>query len=242
MLFTVDFVQLLVGRTCQLLMCVKSYNAVKNTKLKLLSWQFFPLSDTKCKYKKMYTKISGTNNFLLIIFYWILIFRPEHKIIGYVTSELEFLKMPNIITLWSISKLYSPVLKVIKISLLGTHSFVYVRVWCGVVWCGVCVCVCVCVFDTLSILLKEPQKMSVVLRQKETIKADIIVFSAIFRKCFEDNSLEKQDNSSINAFSMVLYGGVKGASFFKGNLLKLAWLNLFTGSFLKQKRLILISL
>ena len=187
----------------------------------------------------MYTKISGINNFLLIIFYRILIFRPEHKIIGYVTSELEFLKMPNIITLWSISKLYSPVLKVIKISLLGTHSFVYVRVWC------VCVCVVwrgVCVFDTLSMLLKKPQKMSVVLRQKETIKADIIVFSAIFRKCFEDNSLEKQDNSSINAFSMVLYGGVKGASFFKGNLLKLAWLNLFTGSFLKQKRLILISL
>ena len=133
MLFTVDFVQLLVGRTCQLLMCVKSYNAVKNTKLKLLSWQFFPLSDTKCKYKKMYTKISGINNFLLIIFYRILIFRPEHKIIGYVTSELEFLKMPNI-TLWSIFKLYSPVLKVIKISLLGTHSFACVRV------------VCVCVF------------------------------------------------------------------------------------------------
>ena len=110
-----------------------------------------------------------------------------------------------------------------------------------------CVCVCVvwrgvCVFDTLSMLLKKPQKMSVVLRQKETIKADIIVFSAIFRKSFEDNSLEKQDNSSINAFLMVLYGGVKGASFFKANLLKLAWLNLFTGSFLKQKRLILISL
>ena len=137
MLFTVDFVQLLVGRTCQLLICVKLYNAVKNTKLKLLSWQFFPLSDTKCKYKKMYTKISGINNFLLIIFYRILIFRPEHKIIGYVTSELEFLKMPNI-TLWSIFKLYSPVLKVIKISLLGTHSFVCVRVWC------VCVCMCVC--------------------------------------------------------------------------------------------------
>lgn len=130
MLFTVDFVQLLVGRTCQLLTCVKSYNTVKNTKLKLLSWQFFPQSDTKCKYKKTYTKISGINNFLLIIFYQSLISRPEHKITGYVTSELEFLKMPNIITLWSIFKLYSPVLKVIKISLLGTHSFV----------CVVCVC------------------------------------------------------------------------------------------------------
>ena len=151
-----------------------------------------------------------------------MIFRPEHKIIGYVTSELEFLKMPNIITLWSIFKLYSPVLKVIKISLLGTHSFVCV----------------VCVFDTLSILLNKPQKMFVVLRQKETI----------IPKYFERASRNTRWKSKIThqltiyAFLMVLYDGVKGASFFKGNLLKLAWVNLFTGSFLKQKRLILISL